>query len=369
MRIRRKTLFRVLALVILTAMLCCSVSADAGGAGAQFTPITAEQAVSEMTWGPNLLDLLMADVPHEHGNPVGYYEDAPFGIAIWFWDNGFQWMSNIELHSGSFEISAEIPDYNPNYTPSWFDELFTIGIMSNIQDQPFELAFENSRIEYRDGSVLYLPEIDKTYKEYTYGPPDMNYYCKYLLDFDKSILPEPSYSLDGAEFKATVKVVSVAYASMDGKVESLYMYARERLGQDKLGDVFIEQGANVIRLPVTWTPFIDNENGFKIDAEWLDKVKEQVDYILDSGAYCIINMHNDYLNGSYVGGQWSREWMYEPYWSYAKERFAAAWTQIAGYFKDYSEKLILKPAMSRRWSGTKLRPMTGAVFRRSASTR
>lgn len=342
MRIRKKPFVRVLALVILSAMLYGSVAVAADNAETQFTPITAKEAVSEMTWGLNYVDLLMADVPHEHGNPVGYYENAPFGIAVWFWDNSFQWLSFVGLHDGKFEISVDIPNYNTNYTPSWFSELFTIGILSYVKDQPFTLSFSDSRIEYSNGTTTYLPEINQNYDEFASNGPDINEYYTYFLDFDKSVLPEPSYELDGAQFKATVTVVSVPYASMNDKVESLYMYGRERLGQDKLGDVFIEQGANVVRLPVTWTPFIDNENGFKIDTEWLDKVKEQVNYILDSGAYCIINMHNDYLNGSYVGDQWSREWMYEPHWSYVKERFSAAWKQIAEYFKDYPEKLIFE---------------------------
>ena len=107
-----------------------------------------------------------------------------------------------------------------------------------------------------------------------------------------------------------------------------------------------------MRLPVTWTYLVDNET-FEIDAVWLEKVQEMVDYFLSKGIYCILNMHNDYLQYSYVvdesGVRWERLWMYPQYSEYVNSRFAAVWTQIAEYFKDYPDKLIFEvcnePAM------------------------
>ena len=165
MKPKRSLLPRTLALAAALSLLAGLLTVSASGAEPE-APLTPQEAVSEMTWGLNYVDLLMADVPHEHGNPVGYYENAPFGIAVWFWDNSFQWLSFVGLHDGKFEISVDIPNYNTNYTPSWFSELFTIGILSYVKDQPVTLSFSESRIEYSNGTTTYLPEINQNYDEF-----------------------------------------------------------------------------------------------------------------------------------------------------------------------------------------------------------
>lgn len=46
-------------------------------------------------------------------------------------------------------------------------------------------------------------------------------------------------------------------------------------------------GFNVIRVPVTWYPHMDTDG--KVDAEWMKRVHEVVDYVIDQGMYCILN--------------------------------------------------------------------------------
>ena len=52
-----------------------------------------------------------------------------------------------------------------------------------------------------------------------------------------------------------------------------------------------EAGFNAMRVPVTWFPHMDN-NG-TVDAVWMKRVHEVVDYVINAGLYCILNVHHD----------------------------------------------------------------------------
>ena len=90
-------------------------------------------------------------------------------------------------------------------------------------------------------------------------------------------------------------------------------------------------GFNVIRVPVTWYPHMDTDG--KVDAEWMKRVHEVVDYVIDQGMYCILNTHHD--NGA---------WLVADMENYVqnKERFEYLWRQIAEDYKDYDEHLVFE---------------------------
>ena len=50
-------------------------------------------------------------------------------------------------------------------------------------------------------------------------------------------------------------------------------------------------GFKTIRFPVTWMYFIDDEGNIK--PEWMARVKEVIDIIINEKLYCILNVHND----------------------------------------------------------------------------
>lgn len=94
-------------------------------------------------------------------------------------------------------------------------------------------------------------------------------------------------------------------------------------------------GFNAVRVPVTWSQHIDDSNGYKINSEWLARVKETVDYIIDNDMYCILNVHHD------VGGE---SWLKasDSNINANKEKFTALWTQIANAFADYDNRLMFE---------------------------
>ena len=84
-----------------------------------------------------------------------------------------------------------------------------------------------------------------------------------------------------------------------------------------------------VRFPVTWKHFIDDNN--KVNSEWMTRVSEVVDWIINENMYCILNIFNDGLNG-----MWLSEGIK------AKEKFVSLWRQIADKFKYYDEHLIFE---------------------------
>lgn len=96
-----------------------------------------------------------------------------------------------------------------------------------------------------------------------------------------------------------------------------------------------EAGFNAVRVPVTWSQHIDDSNGYKINAEWMARVKETVDYVIDNDMYCILNVHHD------VGGE---SWLKasDANITANTEKFTVLWTQIANEFADYDNQLMFE---------------------------
>jgi len=121
----------------------------------------------------------------------------------------------------------------------------------------------------------------------------------------------------------------------------------------KLIHMFKEAGFGAIRVPVTWYPHMgtvtvtvsDNKGhwdmstwtGNDVDPAWMARVKEVVDYVIDEGMYCILNVHHD--TGSATTA-WLRadKTVYES----VKDRYSALWKQIATEFNAYGQQLVFE---------------------------
>ena len=96
-----------------------------------------------------------------------------------------------------------------------------------------------------------------------------------------------------------------------------------------------EAGFKTIRVPVTWYPHLDKDN--QIDPEWMNRVEEVVNYVLDEGMYCVLNVHHD-------AGEAKSCWLRADLERYDEinTRFVALWQQIATRFNKYGEHLIFE---------------------------
>ena len=94
------------------------------------------------------------------------------------------------------------------------------------------------------------------------------------------------------------------------------------------------QGFRSIRIPCAWVMgHISNAETYEIDAQWMARVKELVDYSLKAGLYVVINQHWD--------GGWLENHIKEAtLLPKNKAILTAIWTQIANTFKDYDERLL-----------------------------
>ncbi len=106
-------------------------------------------------------------------------------------------------------------------------------------------------------------------------------------------------------------------------------------------DQVANQGFNVFRLPVTWEGKFGEAPDYKINEDWLARVKEVADWALEDDMFVILNMHHE-------------EWNMpdKEHADSAEEITRALWGQIAEYFADYNEKLIFEGMNEPRLKGT-----------------
>ena len=109
----------------------------------------------------------------------------------------------------------------------------------------------------------------------------------------------------------------------------------EPVAEEFLIKQFKDKGFDVVRVPVTWWQHMDEEG--TVDSVWMARVETVVNYVLDNGMYCIINVHHD-------TGAHADSWIKADSANYeaSHERFKKLWTQIAVHFRDYGEKLLFE---------------------------
>lgn len=100
-----------------------------------------------------------------------------------------------------------------------------------------------------------------------------------------------------------------------------------------------EAGFGAIRIPVTWYNHMDKDGN--VNAEWMARVKQVVDYALAQDLYCIINVHHD-TGADEAGAHVS--WIKAEGANYDKNKskFEKLWLQIATEFKDYDQRLLFE---------------------------
>lgn len=116
----------------------------------------------------------------------------------------------------------------------------------------------------------------------------------------------------------------------------------------ELIDTVKEKGFNTIRIPTTWYTEVtqtSDANGnpvYTIDADWLARVKEVVDYAYDQDMYVILNLHHE---------EWINRADFPDAYNEMSPRLIQMWTQIATYFKDYDQHLIFEGMNEPRQTG------------------
>lgn len=94
-------------------------------------------------------------------------------------------------------------------------------------------------------------------------------------------------------------------------------------------------GYGTIRVPVTWGIHMD-ANG-QVNSNWMNRVKQVVEYVLNAGMYCILNVHHD-------TGADEKAWLVASMKEYKaqKARYEGLWKQIAETFQGYGPRLLFE---------------------------
>lgn len=108
----------------------------------------------------------------------------------------------------------------------------------------------------------------------------------------------------------------------------------------ELVDFVKESGFTTIRIPVSWSNHVDENNN--IDEEWMNRVNEVVDYAIDDGLYVILNSHHD--NDRYYPTSENYE--------NASKYLTDIWKQIAERFANYDEQLVFEGMNEPRLANT-----------------
>jgi len=100
--------------------------------------------------------------------------------------------------------------------------------------------------------------------------------------------------------------------------------------QEYYFDMYKEAGFKTVRIPITWKNHFGTSSPFTINATFLSRIEEVVNWGLERDMYVIINVHHD-------------EWIKNTEtFNAQKPRFDALWEQLSERFKDYPEELFFE---------------------------
>jgi endoglucanase len=100
-----------------------------------------------------------------------------------------------------------------------------------------------------------------------------------------------------------------------------------------LFDTIKAQGFHSVRIPVTWSGHQSSTAPYTIDAAFMSRVKQVVDWAIADGLYVDLNVHHD-------SWQWIADMPADPDGVLA--RFDSTWTQIATALKDEPRHLLFE---------------------------
>ena len=136
---------------------------------------------------------------------------------------------------------------------------------------------------------------------------------------------------NGINLGNTMEAAGAYWLGYNAKPEQYETSWGQPVTTKKIFEAMKDAGFDSVRIPVAWTSTMDWRNGdFKINDDFMDRVKTLVDWALDAGLIVMINDHWDY--------QW---WgLFGQDKTLAYKIFDAIWDDVGTNFKDYSYKLV-----------------------------
>jgi endoglucanase len=101
-------------------------------------------------------------------------------------------------------------------------------------------------------------------------------------------------------------------------------------------DAVKANGFNAIRIPCSWNQYLENSATAKLKTDWLNRVKEVVQYCVDNNMYVVVNIHWD--------GGWLENNITEAKKVENNAKQKAFWEQIATHLRGFDEHLLFASA-------------------------
>lgn len=132
------------------------------------------------------------------------------------------------------------------------------------------------------------------------------------------------------------------YSDEKAGLESETMWGNPETSKELLA-YLKECGFDSVRIPVTWSQHLGDAPDYTIDAKWMDRVNQIVDWALECNLKVIINTHHE-----------DAFWLItdEKYKEISEEILCKVWLQICERFKDYDENLVFETMNEPRVTGT-----------------
>ena len=282
-----------------------------------------------------------------------------------------QWISIVKNSDGSYSVTAKLYEGDADRTGE-----ITVLSGSNSAKITVTQAFSSAQnISVGSGESVFSTGVDvvdgvsevidalwisKTSDGYSAATNNSG--------MERTGLVIYKYSSSSDTVKVTQAAGDVAALSLDSKAIEIaaQMYPAWNLGNtmeatgsglgaetswqstktsQELIDYVKSLGFRAIRIPCSWYIHCDKNNNYLINADWMARVKDVVDYCVNAGLYVELNDHWD---GGWIEvlGFSSSDKSYvsvlgdEEYVNGKTEILKNLWTQIATEFKDYDHHLI-----------------------------
>lgn len=95
---------------------------------------------------------------------------------------------------------------------------------------------------------------------------------------------------------------------------------------------YADEGFGALRVPVAWSNLMNDDGTYTINADYMARVHQVIDWALDTDMYVIVNQHWD---GGWMGDLPNDH-------DNVMKKYTTIWSQICDEFADYGDKLIFE---------------------------
>jgi aryl-phospho-beta-D-glucosidase BglC (GH1 family) len=231
-------------------------------------------------------------------------------------------------NSKTVVVSTDASQWNIISSTDWLQFSKVTGISGNTLVTI--TALENSGTDPRSATIVIAAQGADTVKIPVLQKGE--YYPGYNTS---PIAPdETGMSSDASVIAAKIKLGWNAGNSLEA-IGSETAWGNPKITK-ALIDLVKQSGFNAVRIPCSWNQYMANSSTALLKANWLDRVKEVVQYCVDNDMIVILNIHWD---GGWLENNCTLDKQEE---NNAKQK--AFWEQIATHLRDFDEHLLFASA-------------------------